>query len=290
MEETQQSHLLALAKRMIPRNLHTGNSTHPAPPGQFFHLHHMKSGGTSLSAWIGCAKSRLEADGHKIIQHPQHQQESQQGHVRIPLTGLSECSWSSYHRCIEKEQDSCRQRIGSAAIMNYCSPLAVTNYFNWTHADAVTMMRHPGEKWWMFVLFLYIIYIYIYRLESCLPPVCTDIFLDQTNTVHRVWSMFRFQTNSCFKCTNLTQVYKDIDSSNVQKYGGGVCLAQLTNHITRNLLKNVNVHDLDGVQKEMDKREILEDAIDSIRNRFTVVGIMERLEESIDMFGFSLHG
>jgi hypothetical protein len=99
--------------------------------------------------------------------------------------------------------------------------------------------------------------------------------------------MFRFQTNSCFKCTNLTQVYKDIDSSNVQKYGGGVCLAQLTNHITRNLLKNVNVHDLDGVQKEMDKREILEDAIDSIRNRFTVVGIMERLEESIDMFGFS---
>jgi hypothetical protein len=102
--------------------------------------------------------------------------------------------------------------------------------------------------------------------------------------------MFRFQTNSCFKCTNLTQVYKDIDSSNVQKYGGGVCLAQLTNHITRNLLKNVNVHDLDGVQKEMDKREILEDAIDSIRNRFTVVGIMERLEESIDMFGFSLHG
>jgi len=240
IEETQQAHLLSLAKRMIPRNLDTGNSTHPASPAQFFHLHHMKSGGTSLSNWIGCAKSRLEQ------QQQQEQQQQENRSIRIPLTGLSECSWSSYHHCIKNENDSCRKRIESAAMMNYCSPLAVTNYFNWTHADAVTMMRHP---------------------------------------VHRVWSMFRFQTNSCFKCTNLTQVYEDINSGNIEKYGGGVCLAQLSNHITRNLLKNINVHDLDKAQ--LDEHEMLTDAIDSIRNRFTVVGIMERLEESIQMFGFS---
>lgn len=199
----------------------------------------MKSGGTSLSAWIRCGKSRLEADSTR-------KQQQQHGKIQIPLTGLSECSWSSYHRCLQNENDSCRKRIETAAVMNYCSPLAVTNYFNWTEADAVTMMRHP---------------------------------------VHRVWSMFRFQTNSCFKCTNLTQVYKDMDSGNTQKYGGGVCLAQLSNHISRNLLKNINVHDLDAMQ--LNDQEILEDALDSIRTRFTVVGIMERLEESIEMFSFS---
>lgn len=255
-QQQQQELLYSLAQRMMPRNLDLGNSTHSAPHGQFFHLHHMKSGGTSLSNWISCGKSRLSAAST-----------STSTSRSIPSASLSECSWNSYHRCIENEKDSCRKSIENAAVMNYCSPLAVTNYFNWTEADAVTMMRHP---------------------------------------VHRVWSMFRFQTNSCFKCTNLTQVYQDMDNGDIDKYGGGVCLAQLSNHITRNLQKNVHVYDLDstlptslhginnnnnnnsssGVNSRSEK-ERLADAIDSIQNRFAVVGIMERLQESIDMLSFS---
>ena len=85
----------------------------------------MKSGGTSLSGWISCGQSRLD--------------------IKVSSAGLSECAGGSYHHCIQNENDGCRKRIDSAVMMNYCSPLAVANYFNWTHADAVTMMRHPGE-------------------------------------------------------------------------------------------------------------------------------------------------
>lgn len=104
-------------------------------------------------------------------------------------------------------------------------------------------------------------------------------------TVDRVWSMFRFQTHSCFKCTNLAQVYKDIDSGNTTQYGGGICLAQLSNHITRNLQKNINVKDLDTIALSDEER--VADAIDSIQNRFTVVGVIERLQETVELMSYS---
>lgn len=85
----------------------------------------MKSGGTSLSSWISCGQSRLD--------------------IKVSSSGLSECSGGSYRHCIQNENDGCRKRIDAAVMMNYCSPLAVAKYFNWTNADAVTMMRHPGE-------------------------------------------------------------------------------------------------------------------------------------------------
>lgn len=225
---------------MKPRNLQLPNMSSNStfmPNKQFFHLHHMKSGGTSLSSWIRCGLSRLSS-------HISHQMNK---NIRIPSADLSECSWNRYHRCIENENDACRNQINAAAVMTYCSPLAVTEYFNWTNTDAVTMMRDP---------------------------------------VSRVWSMFRFQTKSCYKCTNLTQVYTDIENGNIEKYGDGVCLSQLQNHITRNLQKFIPLQDLDDPERMSDEEKV-NDAIDSIRNRFAVVGVIERLEETIQQMSFS---
>jgi hypothetical protein len=132
IEETEHTFVTSLAERMKPRTINIGDidpntgTVNIAPPTQqFFHLHHMKSGGTSLSGWISCGQSRLD--------------------IKVSSSGLSECSGGSYRHCIQNENDGCRKRIDAAVMMNYCSPLAVAKYFNWTNADAVTMMRHPGE-------------------------------------------------------------------------------------------------------------------------------------------------
>jgi len=237
VEDVEHDLVTDLAERMKPRDIDMGTSNNQSqqldsqspqspPTHQFFHLHHMKSGGTSLSSWIRCGQSRL--GGH------------------LASAALSECGATSYHRCIDNETDGCRKRIDDAVTMNFCSPLAVTNYFKWADADAVTMMRHP---------------------------------------VDRVWSMFRFQTKSCFKCTDLKQVYKDMDEGNTDKYGPGICLPQLSNHITRNLQKNIDVKNLDTIN--LSDSERVADAIDSIQNRFTVVGVIERLQESIELFSYS---
>lgn len=189
----------------------------------------MKSGGTSLSRWISCGMNREK----KITD------------TKIPAADLSECGYASYRMCIENDSNSCRKRINDAVIMNYCSPLAVTNYFNWTEADAVTMMRDP---------------------------------------VSRVWSMYRFRTKPCYKCKNLTEVYDDIDNGNTEDYPEG-CVAQLENHITRNLLKKIDVKELDTFV--MSDEERVADAIDSIQNRFAVVGIMDELDETLAQFSYT---
>jgi len=80
-------------------------------------------------------------------------------------------------------------------------------------------------------------------------------------------------------------VYEDIDNGDTEKYAGGVCLPQLSNHITRNLQKNIHVKDLDTIVLSDEER--LADAIDSIQNRFTVVGVIEQLEETIKHFTYS---
>ena len=238
VEAKEHETVLELAKKMKPRPLHHHHDGHHHEDEdgesfrnhQFFHLHHMKSGGTSLSSWIRCGTQRQQ----KVTQQT------------IPSAELSECSQRRYHSCIDDENDGCRKRIEGAITMNFCSPLAVTNYFNWTEADAVTMMRHP---------------------------------------VDRVWSMFRFQTKGCFKCTNLTQVYEDIDNGNTEQYGKGVCLPQLSNHITRNLQQKINVKELDTFV--MSDEERVADAIDSIQNRMTVVGVIEELDETVKQFSYT---
>jgi len=229
LEEDEASYLDSVAERMRPRPLFVDSDS----TKQFFHLHHMKSGGTSLSSWISCGLRRQA----KITQQ------------RITQYRLSECSYSTFQQCIKSPSHSCRKSIESSSVMTYCAPLAVTEIMDWNDADAITMMRHP---------------------------------------VDRVWSMFRFQTKSCFKCNDLKTVYQDIADGNTSQYGTGVCLAQISNHLTRNLLTNLTVDDLTHADyNDMSEEQQVMNAIESIRYRFNVVGVLEQLNETIKQLGYT---
>ena len=51
--------------------------------------------------------------------------------------------------------------------------------------------------------------------------------------------MYRFQTKSCFKCTPLTEIYARLDNGTLNSsYYTGVCMPQIQNHLTTNLLSS----------------------------------------------------
>jgi len=239
-----------LVERMKPRNFFADadaafdNTTDNTidniiiPPKQFFHLHHMKSGGSSLNRFLGCGLRRAKS---YYSTHEQHSLQLNQQH-------LSECSYSYFKKCTTETDHTCNDKFADAAYMEYCAPLSATEKFGWGEADAVTMLRNPVE---------------------------------------RVWSMFRFQTKSCFKCHNLTDVYDTMDKKGMKAmkdYGGGVCLGQLTNHITRNLQSIINNDDWSDHTKD---NERFIDALNNLQNRFVVVGLLDRLDETVDLLSHS---
>jgi len=61
--------------------------------------------------------------------------------------------------------------------MEFCAPFFAVSHFNWTGADLVTVLRNP---------------------------------------VDRVWSMYRFQTMSCYKCLPLKEIYNRIDNGTTE--------------------------------------------------------------------------
>jgi len=232
-----------LSDRMKPRNFFaeadanfdiigdTSDTAITIPPKQFFHLHHMKSGGTSLNGFLNCGLNRGRT------YYANHTQP-----LKLTRSKLSECSYSYFKQCTTEPDNKCNSTIQNAAYMEYCAPLSAAKQFGWEGADAVTMLRHP---------------------------------------VDRVWSMFRFQTKSCFKCTPLTEVYQTMDEMGTNAsgtvFGGGVCLDQLTNHITRNLQSTI---DNDDWNDHDDHFLRFMDALGNLQNSFVVVGLLERLDET----------
>jgi len=214
--------LTELRQRMKPSDLIC--STESCPEKQFFHLHHMKSGGTSVDSWIYCVRKRF--------------QQARQGLV-IPSSSLSECSVTYFKDCLKDENHACRSRIASSAMMSYCAPLFTPNMLGWDKARAITMLRHP---------------------------------------VDRVWSMYRYTTLYCYQCKTLKQVYQFIDLGQTETMPG-VCAPQITNHMTRNLLSNQD--------PTLDLQGQLENAMYNLKHRFTVVMVLERLQESIDLVQYS---
>ncbi len=294
IEKAEDMYFKNLIKRMKPHFLQVHNDTdipssslnmdsldavaaqpvpYNPPVKQFYHLHHMKTGGTSLEGYISCALRRytkfynlLQTDRQATRNHndnentqveiegsSQNNQHQNKKKMHFPEYKLSECSYNYYMRCISGPSNStCHEQISKASIMTYCAPLAVTRHFGWNDdsfaTPSVTMLRNPVE---------------------------------------RVWSMYRFQTRHCYKCKSLKEVYDDIDSGNITDYPTGVCVPQLVNHFTRNLLTNLTVDELNNDTSSMTEEEKVRDAIHSIKNRFTVVGIIERLEETLKLFSYS---
>ena len=223
-----------LMERMKPRNLVFSDpefdgkeDVDTADPHQFFHLHHMKTGGTSIDHILNCALNRLRAEKHNI-----------------PYYRLSECGQVRYQQCVNNPEDRCRPSVESSAVMSYCAPLFQSNQFGWADADAVTVLRHP---------------------------------------VDRVWSMFRYETNRCYKCMELKDYYQHIDNGTVNELYGDpsdaiTCVAQLLNHQTRNLLTS-------PMSEDFTEEDQLHEALYNMQNRFGVVGLTEELPLTAEMIG-----
>eukprot|EP00567_Pseudictyota_dubia_P012133 CAMPEP_0197435722 /NCGR_PEP_ID=MMETSP1175-20131217/3271_1 /TAXON_ID=1003142 /ORGANISM="Triceratium dubium, Strain CCMP147" /LENGTH=483 /DNA_ID=CAMNT_0042964827 /DNA_START=82 /DNA_END=1533 /DNA_ORIENTATION=+ len=220
---------------------------------QFAHLHHMKTGGTSINRVVNCAVNRAR-DGDRDA---------------LPFYSLSECGWGQYKMCTEGTEErsvKCRESINSSAVMQYCAPLFQMDRFGWL-----------GEK--------------------------TDVITTLRNPVDRVWSMFRFQTRGCYHCTPLLEVYKMIDDGTIddwcddnrgpgrptagqnatEKIGcEGICITQLLNHQTRNLM-TTQWESPEGIA--MSDQEKLDEALHNLRTNIAVVGITEELPTYRDILG-----
>ena len=195
-------------------------------PHQALHLHHMKTGGTSVDHLLRCARNRLKNDLGYEVDH----------------FSIHECARGQFRRCVENQDDPCRESMDHAATMSFCSALKYLNGFGWDDSQrirALTILRHP---------------------------------------VDRVWSMYRFETRMCYKCKNLTDVYHLMDTVETPPMYDSLCLAQLQNHQTANLLTS------DWPENASDD-QIVAEAIENLKSFFTVVGLTEELTLTAQIIG-----
>ena len=181
------AYLAALRARMAPRHLVRRHGRYLST--QFMHLHHMKTGGTSLTRLINCARKRLD----KL-----------RGGVSVPSVDISECQPDRYARCVAETDVPCAVALATGAVATICAPLWQADRWGLDSASAVTVLRDP---------------------------------------VDRVWSMYRFKTKQCYGCLSLLDVYSAMENGTAASLlppqatsPGSVCLPQLSDHQTRNLL------------------------------------------------------
>jgi hypothetical protein len=227
-------------------------------PNQVLHLHHMKTGGTSMEGLIRCATNRWERVVSNNI--PSNK-------FDIPVTSLHECGLSMYNRCISKEDKMCFDLVNKAPVLNYCAPLMDLSTFGWEllrnrvrHQNLRHIADGDGKKSQM--------------EEPQLHPYSITVL---RHPVDRVWSMFRFQTKRCYQCRNLTEVYDSI--ANGSFTGDRLCRDQLINHQTRNLVS------FSGTMASNDTDRILREAMHNLENVFTLVGLTSNMPETTKMVG-----
>lgn len=239
-------------------------------PHQFLHLHHMKTGGTSIDQLLRCAIGRLkkvpeaaavvstskgtsgdagDSNGNSLVLTHD-----------VPYYSIHECSRSRFTSCLTEKENACRPRMNEAAVMSYCGALKYLDEFGWWHnknaehtIKAFTVLRNP---------------------------------------VDRVWSMFRFQTKNCYQCTPLKDIYKSIDAGTMtQDYGlDKLCTDQIQNHEVANLLSTkwpleVTDIDTDDENHQRTRNEMIQEAIENMKHFFTVIGITEELVETAAILG-----
>lgn len=211
-------------------------------PHQFLHLHHMKTGGTSMDRLLRCAMDRLKMEAN----------------YDVPYYSIHECSRNRFNGCLGDKENSCRGYMKKASVMSYCAPLKYLDEFGWWHNNneenkvkAFTVLRHP---------------------------------------VDRVWSMFRFQTKKCYECQPLKEIYKQLDAGEDTGLDK-LCLDQIRNHEVNNLLSTdwqLEVTELD-VENNDEHAELsssmTQEAIDNMKNFFTVIGITEDLPGTASIIG-----
>lgn len=226
LDEDEETRIANLAEKLKPKSFDfSPENGKELVPQQFIHMHHMKTGGTSMDGLLKCAMERLKKDKE----------------YSIPYYNLHECSETKYTRCKSGEDTRCLDSVKASAIMSYCAPLKDLPVFSWNEPvqQSITVLRHPVE---------------------------------------RVWSMFRFQTKACYSCTPLLDIYKAIDEGNTTGYRD-MCLKQIQNHETANLLST------EWWPEDVADEEVITEAIDNMKNFFTIIGITEQLNATAQMAG-----
>ena len=176
--------------------------------------------------------------------------------IQVDHMTVHECSGSKWQRCLNGES-TCRDKIGEAALLSYCAPLHYLSEFGWDYQSsdasfgAVTVLRHP---------------------------------------VDRVWSQYRYVTKSYYKCRPLKEIYAELDAGLVTNQTmNRLSMQQLMNHQTVNLLTNNDIDagdDYLSAHRQEDpelQTRIVEHAISSLKNFFTLVGVTEELDSFSDM-------
>lgn len=213
-------------------------------PHQFLHLHHMKTGGTSIDRLLRCSMDRLKKEGEYVV----------------PYYSIHECSRKRFATCLTDPENTCRAKMKDASIMSYCAALKYLDEFGWwldgnkeQDIKAFTVLRHP---------------------------------------VDRVWSMFRFQTKNCYKCMPLKEIYQKLEKGEDTGLDK-LCLDQLQNHEVNNLLSTewpleITQLDIENDIEHLDmSSKMVQEAVDNMKNFFTVIGITERLPETANILGKS---
>lgn len=226
----EESYRETLRNRLVPRPWKPSTS-----PKTFMHMHHMKTGGTSVDGLIRCAVNRMETlTGTKLSRYK-----------------LSECG-RGLQRCLDKRNDPSQENCPTetSSIMSYCASLHAVRLFGWGDVDKVTVIRDP---------------------------------------VDRVWSMYRFSLTRCYSCLPLRTVLQQIQNNTFASRGEN-CRVQMMDHQTTNLLSSERLYDVANNRTTMEEMgitddEIVREAVSNLRNDFTVVGLTDRLPESVEMFG-----
>ena len=173
--------------------------------------------------------------------------------VDVPYYSLHECARHKYQRCRDHKNEtaaaSCVRGMETSAVISYCAPLHDLPLFGWDLNNdndnhnhkypSMTVLRHP---------------------------------------VDRVWSMYRFETKTCYKCKSLLDFYKEMDAKDPSAEDN-LCEQHLKNKETANMLTT-----LSGSKTASDE-EILEQAIFNMKSWFTLVGLTEELRDFRTMVG-----
>jgi hypothetical protein len=166
--------------------------------------------------------------------------------IDIPYTSIHECSKTRYENCLIGDDMVCAKRMEKAAFMSYCAPLKDMPSFGWKNSRNLQAMT-------------------VLR-----------------HPVDRVWSMFRFQTKRCYKCKPLLDIYHDLDSKSPDDFHqlgfDKLCIDQLMNHQATNLLTT-------EWDPNADPEDLVAQAIDNMKNYFTMIGLTEQLKDTVDMVG-----
>ncbi|KAL7432928.1 hypothetical protein ACHAXM_010189 [Skeletonema potamos] len=254
-------------------------------PKQFMHMHHMKTGGTSVDGLIRCALNRQKVlhDGASIKYSSMSECGSS---VRSCMNALADKLGATLSNNVFYHNDENGAPIHDAPfdpadetlnipiddmnvcktsesnVMSYCASLHAVRTFGWKEADKITVIRNPMD---------------------------------------RAWSMYRYTLQSCYNCQELKDVLKQIYSGTFTSKRSGrdngdntvpnfvyepnnSCAVELIGHQSTNLLSSVDLYNIANDVRFPREADIVHEAVENLRQDFTWIGLTDRITESIDGF------